>query len=171
MEQRQNSKNQPLYEHLRASGQPEMSLSFAEIEALIGSLPPSARQNRAWWGNRRKGSVQAKSWMEAGYHVVELDLAAERITFRKPTAVYAVRRVGDTVLWDGNLIWALRNHMEMSQTQLAEELGVRQQTISEWETGMYLPTRAMSKLLTLVAERAGFTYGEENEPDSPNSSV
>ncbi len=51
--------------------------------------------------------------------------------------------------------------MGLSQAELAAELGVRQQTISEWETGMYQPKRAMSKLLTLVAERAGFTYGQE----------
>jgi DNA-binding transcriptional regulator YiaG len=50
--------------------------------------------------------------------------------------------------------------MEFSQAELAEELGVRQQTISEWETGMYQPKRAMSKLLTMVAEQAGFRYGE-----------
>ena len=38
---------------------------------------------------------------------------------------------------------------------------MRQQTVSEWETGVYAPTRATSKFLTLVAERAGFNFGEE----------
>jgi DNA-binding transcriptional regulator YiaG len=45
---------------------------------------------------------------------------------------------------------------------MAEELGVRQQTISEWETGMYRPRRAMSKYLTIIAERVGFTYKSES---------
>jgi len=42
-------------------------------------------------------------------------------------------------------------------------LGTRQQTISEWETGMYQPRGASAKLLTIVAERCGFKYKSENE--------
>jgi uncharacterized protein YecE (DUF72 family) len=53
---------------------------------------------------------------------------------------------------------ALRNHLGVTQEQFAQELGVRQQTISEWETGVYRPRGASSTLLTLLAERAGFTY-------------
>ena len=56
------------------------------------------------------------------------------------------------------MIKALRQHMEASQGELADELGVRQQTISEWETGVYAPSRATSKHLGLVAEKAGFAY-------------
>jgi DNA-binding transcriptional regulator YiaG len=48
--------------------------------------------------------------------------------------------------------------MGLSQSQFAEELGVRQQTISEWETSAYEPNRATSKHLNLVAEKAGFKY-------------
>ena len=65
-------------------------------------------------------------------------------------------------MWDSDLIRTLRNHMGLSQTAMAEEIGVRQQTISEWETGMYRPKRAMSKYLMVIAERAGFTYGEDS---------
>ena len=43
-------------------------------------------------------------------------------------------------------------------------MGTRQQTISEWETGMYRPRGASLTLLSLVAERAGYRYG--NEPDA-----
>ncbi len=60
--------------------------------------------------------------------------------------------------WDAESVRELRNHMSMTQQQMAEELGTRQQTISEWETGMYCPRGGMNRLLTLVAERAGFTY-------------
>jgi len=58
--------------------------------------------------------------------------------------------------WDSKNIKALREHMGLTQAQLSEELGTRQQTISEWETGMYRPRGGMARLLTLVAERAGF---------------
>lgn len=70
--------------------------------------------------------------------------------------------------WDGRRIRALRQHLGLTQQGLADELGTRQQTISEWETGMYKPRGASSTLLTIVAERAGFEYeagsaGEEAE--------
>jgi len=50
----------------------------------------------------------------------------------------------------------LRQHMALTQDQLAAELGVRQQTVSEWETGAYRPRGASERLLTIVAERAGY---------------
>ena len=60
--------------------------------------------------------------------------------------------------WDGRRIHALRKHLGLTQQELAGELGTRQQTISEWETGMYKPRGASATLLTIVAERAGFEY-------------
>jgi DNA-binding transcriptional regulator YiaG len=49
--------------------------------------------------------------------------------------------------------------MGLTQQELAAELGTRQQTISEWETGMYQPRGLSERLLSLVAERAGYEYG------------
>lgn len=43
------SKYHPLYIHLRQTGGDEITLSFAEIEALLGlRLPASARTQPAW---------------------------------------------------------------------------------------------------------------------------
>lgn len=154
-----SSKYQLLYEYLRRQGQDELTLTIEEIERLIeGRLPATARTQRAWWSNRRKGAVQATAWVQAGYHTTKIDLAAERITFHKPGKVYHVQRQGDIVLWDAHLVKALRHYMGLTQAEFAQELGVRQPTVSEWETGAYGPRRSSSKLLTLVAERAGFQY-------------
>jgi DNA-binding transcriptional regulator YiaG len=60
--------------------------------------------------------------------------------------------------WDAASIHALREYLQMTQQEMSDELGTRQQTISEWETGMYSPRGGMNRLLTLVAERAGFDY-------------
>lgn len=60
--------------------------------------------------------------------------------------------------WNAESVRALRESLGMTQKQMSEELGTRQQTISEWETGMYRPRGGMNRLLTLVAERAGFDY-------------
>ena len=90
--------------------------------------------------------------------VADVALDAEQVTWRKPPRRYTVQRVGDAVVWDQASIRALREHMDLSQAQLAAVLGMRQQTVSEWETGAYAPTRASAKHLTLVAEKAGFLY-------------
>jgi DNA-binding transcriptional regulator YiaG len=63
--------------------------------------------------------------------------------------------------WDSATVRGLRLHLDLTQGQLAEELGVRQQTVSEWETGVYRPRGASERLLTIVAERAGFHYDGE----------
>jgi len=62
------------------------------------------------------------------------------------------------IKWDGPGVRSLRRHMRLTQSKMAEELGTRQQTISEWETGMYRPRGTSVTLLTLVAERSGFKY-------------
>jgi DNA-binding transcriptional regulator YiaG len=60
--------------------------------------------------------------------------------------------------WDGESIQALRRHLGLTQSELSERLGTRQQTISEWETGMYQPRGASATLLSIVAEQAKFKY-------------
>jgi DNA-binding transcriptional regulator YiaG len=64
------------------------------------------------------------------------------------------------VTWDAGKVRALRRHLRLTQVKLAEELGTRQATISEWENGLYQPRGASARVLGLLAERAGFEYGE-----------
>lgn len=151
------SKYHGLYQYLRRKGQEELRLTFADIERLIGSpLPPGARHGRAFWSNRTRGALQAEAWMAAGYHVRQVDLEAGQVTFSQARLKYTVRRQEGEIVWDADLIRALRAHLGVNQAGLADILGVRQQTISEWETGIYAPTRSRSKHLTLVAEQADF---------------
>lgn len=60
--------------------------------------------------------------------------------------------------WDATSVRGLRRHLALTQEELAEELGVRQQTVSEWETGSYRPRGASERVLMMVAERAGYPY-------------
>ena len=66
--------------------------------------------------------------------------------------------------WQADNIRALRTHLELSQTALSREIGIRQQTISEWETGMYAPRGASVTILTLLAVSSNFLF----EPDTTN---
>jgi DNA-binding transcriptional regulator YiaG len=69
--------------------------------------------------------------------------------------------------WDGAQVRALRSYLGLSQQAMADELGIRQQTVSEWETGLYAPRGASSRLLSMVAERAQFPYQATPQPPSP----
>jgi transcriptional regulator with XRE-family HTH domain len=60
--------------------------------------------------------------------------------------------------WTAESIHALRAHLGQSQAALARELGIRQQTVSEWETGMYKPRGASVTILTLLAVSSGFEF-------------
>lgn len=62
--------------------------------------------------------------------------------------------------WNAARVRRLRAWLKLTQQGLADEMGVRQQTVSEWETGVYRPRGASTRLLDIVAERAGFAYGE-----------
>ena len=46
------------------------------------------------------------------------------------------RSKGQRRPWDGRSIQALRRHLGLTQRELSDRLGTRQQTISERETGM-----------------------------------
>jgi transcriptional regulator with XRE-family HTH domain len=58
--------------------------------------------------------------------------------------------------WDAAEVRRLREHLGATQAELAERLGTRQQTVSEWETGASRPRRMARRLLSLVAEERGF---------------
>ncbi len=60
--------------------------------------------------------------------------------------------------WDSERIQALRRHLGLTQRELSNRLGTRQQTISEWETGMYQPRGTSTTLLSLIAEQVKFKY-------------
>jgi DNA-binding transcriptional regulator YiaG len=56
--------------------------------------------------------------------------------------------------WDGERVAALRRRLGISQSEFAARLGVRQQTVSEWEVGRYRPRGASVRLLGMFAEDA-----------------
>ena len=63
--------------------------------------------------------------------------------------------------WQADNIRALRTHLGLSQTALSREIGIRQQTISEWETAMYAPRGASVTILTLLAVSSNFQFETE----------
>jgi len=78
------SKYDPLRETLTVGDPGPRQMTFAEIDDIVGGLPPSARRYDAWWENEEEGShVQARAWMDAGRRVVSVDRDAEIVLFSR----------------------------------------------------------------------------------------
>lgn len=58
------------------------------------------------------------------------------------------------MIWDRDAVKQLRKALELTQDEFADLLGCRQQTISEWEQGLYAPANAYGKLLTQLKSRS-----------------
>ncbi|MEI6186051.1 MAG: helix-turn-helix domain-containing protein [Dehalococcoidia bacterium] len=67
-------------------------------------------------------------------------------------------KAGKKESWDAGRIKALRGHLDLTQVEMAGQMGIRQQTVSEWEQGQYLPRGASARLLSIIADRSGFKY-------------
>jgi hypothetical protein len=75
------SKYEPLGEYLRKQTTKRATLSFKDVEGIIGdALPDSARNHRAWWANDPK-HVEAKAWLDAGWKSASVSLMEERVVF------------------------------------------------------------------------------------------
>jgi Swt1-like HEPN len=77
-------KYRPLHDHLRRARGDNLTMTFLEVESVLGcALPPSARKHSAWWANERDGRhVHARAWMDADFRV-QLDMNRACVTFVK----------------------------------------------------------------------------------------
>ena len=77
------SKYEPLADYLRTLPRDTCSLTFLDIERIIGcALPASAREYRSWWGNDRT-HTQARAWMLAGFGAEPTSQRIEPVVFRR----------------------------------------------------------------------------------------
>lgn len=73
-----------LADWLRRSGGSRRDCTFAEIDRVVGGLPPTARTDRTRWGKTTSRTrVQATAWLGAGWRVDHVDLASERVVFTR----------------------------------------------------------------------------------------
>lgn len=78
------SKFEPLRQFLDALPKGERRMSFVEIENILGfKLPPSARRHRPWWSNNPSNSAMTKAWLAAGCRTEQVDMAGEKLVFKK----------------------------------------------------------------------------------------
>lgn len=78
------SKYTPLKLHLQSQLTGEVTMSFDEVEAVLGfRLPNSAYRHRPWWANEFKGHVHAQAWLDAGYELAQVDMVGRKLVFRR----------------------------------------------------------------------------------------
>lgn len=71
----------PLHDFLASGSDNVATITFADIEALVGELPASARLHRPWWAN--SANTQARAWRDAGWRVQSVDQASEQVVFAR----------------------------------------------------------------------------------------
>jgi len=70
--------------------------------------------------------------------------------------------------WDAARVRRLRYHLQWTQYEMAQRFHVRQQTISEWETGKYTPRGRSLVVLTALARRYLFPADAANSSPEPS---
>ena len=77
------SKYEPLTHFL--SGQPatEVPMTFGEIERVLGVPLPDSKRHPAWWSNNPSNNVMTRAWLKAGFRTERVDIAGERLVFRR----------------------------------------------------------------------------------------
>jgi uncharacterized HhH-GPD family protein len=60
------AKYDALTTHLRARSESVVTLTFDELDALIGGLPASGRKYQAYWANSARSQPRARAWLDAG---------------------------------------------------------------------------------------------------------
>lgn len=77
------SKYEPLGTYLREQGTELVPMTFAQIERVVGTKLPKSRQHPAWWSNSTSNNVMTQVWLDAGYRTEQVDVAHERLVFRR----------------------------------------------------------------------------------------
>ncbi len=77
------SKYAPLTDFLAEQRTREVPMTFAEIEALIGTTLPASKTRREWWSNNAANNVMTRAWLAAGFRSQSVDIPAERLVFSR----------------------------------------------------------------------------------------
>src|SRR3546814_2605407 len=90
-----------------------VSLSFAQIENIIGmALPDSARKHAVWWSNSPSRGRHNQAWLGSGWETTNRNLKAQTISFQ---------RAGEPAKSQGHIATAARPRRANGATFRSEE--------------------------------------------------
>jgi len=77
------SKYDSLGAFLRQQNKEQVSMTFTEIERVIGRPLPKSQRYQAWWSNSTTNNVMTQVWLDAGYRTEQVDTVQRRLVFRR----------------------------------------------------------------------------------------
>ena len=77
------SKYDNLGKYLKEQGTSTVPMTFSAIEKVIGFKLPESQKHQAWWSNSTSNNVMTQVWLDAGYRTEQVDVAAQKLVFRK----------------------------------------------------------------------------------------
>ena len=60
-----------------------ISMSFEDIEQLLGGTLPASKKYPAWWSNNPSNNPMTKEWLAAGFETGEVDVASGKLVFSR----------------------------------------------------------------------------------------
>jgi hypothetical protein len=77
------SKYDSLGRYLRSQDRAYIPMRFSEIERILNRKLPNSKKYPAWWSNNASNNVMTNQWLESGYVTESVDIASEKLVFRK----------------------------------------------------------------------------------------
>jgi hypothetical protein len=69
--------------HLAAQDKSEISMTFSDVEKIIGRTLPKSAKYPAWWSNNPSNNPMTLVWRKAGFKTEQVDVANRRLVFRR----------------------------------------------------------------------------------------
>jgi DNA-binding transcriptional regulator YiaG len=134
----------------------EESITFFLVDGRTVSVPLS------WSWRLEEATPEERQHFEispSGYSVhwpdVDEDLSARGALRGTPAPRPSTSPPADASSeWTPARIQRLRKHLQLSQAELGKRMGVRQATVSDWETGKQTPSPMARRLLDQLNARA-----------------
>jgi hypothetical protein len=83
MSDRLKGKYEPLGQYLRQQKTRLVSMTFTEIERVVGCKLPKSQRYPAWWSNNPNNNVMTKVWLDAGFESEQVDVEGRKLVFRR----------------------------------------------------------------------------------------
>jgi outer membrane receptor for Fe3+-dicitrate len=75
------SKYEELAKYLEKQDSDLIRMTFQEVEEIIGPLPPTAYDHRAWWANSASQNHAMNGWMSVGWETSQVEMDKQELVF------------------------------------------------------------------------------------------
>jgi len=78
--------------YLRSIHTLNLRMTFSEVEAITGKLPPSSKTIPQWWENDPGKSQAREGWLSAGYETSSVSVKDQSLEFTRSVSPRGKRR-------------------------------------------------------------------------------